>query len=63
MSLDPNRALEFEKPRHSVDRLSEDGELTTATSPVELLSTDGGVVNDGGYLDVILSALSGLIGC
>lgn len=42
--------------------VSEDGELTTGTSPVELAVTSGSVVDLGSHLNVILGALSSLIG-
>lgn len=40
---------------------SEDGELAASASPVQLLATYSGVIDDGGNLDIILGALSGLV--
>lgn len=42
--------------------ISEDRELTTGTSPVELAVTSGSVIDLGSHLNVILGALSSLIG-
>jgi hypothetical protein len=42
--------------------IGEDGELTTSASPVQLAATGGSVVNLCGNLNIILGALSGLVG-
>jgi hypothetical protein len=43
-------------------RISEDGELATGTGPVQFAVPSGSVVNLGGHLDIILGALSSLVG-